>query len=48
MDRQLFMLGLIICHMMIIHFAQKFMGSVELFLLYTYGFAEYHMIGVTV
>ena len=24
------------------------MGSVELFLMYTFGFAEYHMIGVTI
>ena len=34
--------------MMIIHFEQKFMESIELFLMYTYGFAEHHMIGVTV
>ena len=33
---------------MIIQFEQKFMESIELFLMYTYGFAECHMIGVTV
>ena len=27
-----------ICHMMIIHFMQKIMGSTELFLIYAYGF----------
>ena len=44
MDRQLFMLRLIICHVMIMHFVQKIWEA----LICTYGFAQYHMIGVTV
>ena len=39
---------LYVCQMLIIHFAQKILGSTESFLIYTYGFAQHHMIGVTV
>ena len=39
-----------ICHVTIIHFAQKIFGEVatESFLIYIYGFMQHHMIGVTV
>ena len=36
------------CQVLMIHFAQKNLGSAESFLIYTYGFALHHMIGVTV
>ena len=35
------------CRVIIIHFAQK-MIKAESFLIYTYGFTQCHMIGVTV
>ena len=47
MDRRLFMMGAIICHMIIIHFAQEVSESTESFL-YAYGFMRLHMIGITV
>ena len=31
-----------ICHVTIIHFVQKFLGSTESFLIYTYGFVQCH------
>ena len=37
-----------ICHVMTIHFVQKFQVSAKPFLVYTYGFMQHHMIGVTV